>query len=93
MSKEEKFAGYVVVANPPELGRILETLFTDEYMKKYTNFDNFEAFRYSSAVIVDWERDPMIYSRVLLDNFVNESTSFNTFDQMVLHASKEKSKT
>ena len=93
MGSKEKFAGYAVVSNPPELGMILKDLFTDEYMKKYTNFDSFEAFKYSSAVIVDWERDPMIYSRILLDNFVNESTCFKTFDQMVLHASREKSKT
>lgn len=83
---EGRFAGYDIVSNPPEMREVLESIFTDAYMQEYTSFTSFDAFRYSSAVIVNWEKDPMIYSKQLFDNFVNESTKFKSFDEMVLHA-------
>ena len=59
-------------------------------MQKYTNFDNFEGFQYSSAVITNWNADTMVYARLLMDNFVKESTQFQTWDEMVMKASDEK---
>ena len=84
--------GYVVVEVDAKLRSLLETIFTDEFMKKYTNFDNFEGFQYSSAVITNWKADQMVYAKLLMDNFVQESTKFNSWDEMVQVAADEKFK-
>lgn len=81
--------GYDVVSAGEELKTVLNEIFTDEFMKKHTNFDTFDGFKYSSAVIVNWDADPMIYARALLDGFVNESTEFGTWDEMVHVAADE----
>ena len=75
--------GYVVVEVDAKLRNLMETIFTDEFMKEYTNFDNFEGFRYSSAVITNWNADQMVYAQLLMDNFVQESTKFSSWDEMV----------
>ena len=82
--------GYVRVEADEEFKKLLQTIFTDEFMQKYTNFDNFEGFQYSSAVITNWNADIMVYARLLMDNFVKESTQFQTWDEMVMRASDEK---
>ena len=46
----------------------------------------FEGFRYSSAVMVNWKADTLIYAPPLLDAFVKESTDFATWDEMVRSA-------
>ncbi|NCB63416.1 MAG: hypothetical protein EOM52_07345 [Clostridia bacterium] len=67
----------------PELVRLLEDVFTDAFMREHTRFESFEGFRYSSAVMVNWKADTLIYSRLLLDSFVRESTDFASWDEMV----------
>lgn len=65
---------------------LLRDIFTDEFMHQFTRFDNFEHFCFSSAVIVNWNADTMIYSQTLLDNFVQESTDLPDWDTMVRRA-------
>jgi len=77
---------YISYDNNDKFKKILEDVFTDEFMQKYTNFENFEAFRYSSAVITDWTAPRMVYSKLLMDGFVNESTRFSSWDEMVTTA-------
>ncbi len=78
---------YVTIDNSEKLKNLLKDIFTDSFMKKYTKFENFEYFKYSSAVILNWDADRMIYDEKLLDMFVKESTSFRNFDEMVRTAS------
>ena len=73
----------VTVRNDEKIKKYLQEIFTDEFMQKHTNFESFEYFRYSSAVITNWEADPMIYDEDLLDWFVFESTEFQNFNEMV----------
>jgi len=75
--------GYVSIDNNGKLQSLLQDIFPDEFMRKHTNFLSFEAFRYSSAVIVNWNANPMVYSEELLDCFVRESTRFHSWDEMV----------
>ncbi len=55
--------GFVFLENAPELMRLLEDIFTDDFMQEYTRFESFEGFRYSSAVMVNWKADTLIYAR------------------------------
>ena len=73
--------GFVFLENAPELMRLLEDIFTDDFMQ-----ESFEGFRYSSAVMVNWKADTLIYAPPLLDAFVKESTDFATWDEMVRSA-------
>jgi len=75
--------GYVRVEMDERLRGLLNIIFTDEFMQEYTNFENFEAFQYSSAVITNWKAEHMVYAQLLMDGFVNESTKFSTWDEMV----------
>ena len=59
-------------------------------MKKHTNFDSFEYFRYSSAVVVNWGGEYMIYPEKVFNNFIVESTEFSNWDQMVMAAADER---
>lgn len=59
--------GFVFLENAPELMRLLEDIFTDDFMQEYTRFESFEGFRYSSAVMVNWKADTLIYAPPLLD--------------------------
>ena len=76
--------GYVYVEVNDKLRQLLNTIFTDEFMKANTNFENFEGFQYSSAVITNWKSDHM------MDNFVKESTRFHSWDEMVKTAADQK---
>lgn len=82
--------GVDVVSSGPELRKLLEEVFTDTYMHQNTNFENFKAFCYSSAVIVNWQADTLIYRRDLLDAFVAESTKFSSWNEMVKDAVDKK---
>ena len=78
--------GYVYVDMDEKTKWLLAEIFTDEFMKENTNFDNFEGFQYSSAVIANWKSDRMVYAKLLMDNFVQESTRFQSWDEMVMAA-------
>lgn len=75
--------GYVSLTNAPELMKLLEDIFTDEFMQEHTRFENFAGFQYSSAVMVNWKADTIVYAPLLLDSFVKESTRFDNWDEMV----------
>lgn len=77
---------YITINNDEKIKNLLIYIFTDGFMKKYTNFDNFDYFKYSSAVICNWESEKMVYDEKLLNLFIKESTKFSTFDEMVKKA-------
>ena len=81
---------YITVKAGKEFWDMLDMIFTDEFMQKYTNFENFEYFRYSSAVMVNWGSAFMIYQENIFNNFVIESTQFKTWDEMVRTAADER---
>ena len=81
---------YITVKAGKEFWDMLDMIFTDEFMQKYTNFENFEYFRYSSAVMVNWGSAFMIYQENVFNNFVIESTQFKTWDEMVRTAADER---
>ena len=75
--------GYVTLTDAPELMKLLEDIFTDEFMQRNTRFENFDGFKFSSAVMVDWKADTIVYAPLLLGSFVKESTQFSNWDEMV----------
>ena len=75
--------GYVSLANGPELMKLLEDVFTDEFMRQHTRFDDFDGFRFSSAVMVNWKANTIVYAPLLLNSFVKESTNLSDWDEMV----------
>lgn len=81
---------YVRVPAGEEFWTLLDTIFTDEFMQKYTNFENFEYFRYSSAVMVTWGQAFMVYNEDVFNHFIVESTRFQTWDEMVMRAADER---
>lgn len=44
-----------------KLKGLFEEIFTDEFMRKYTNFETFFDFQSSSAVIVNWNSENLIF--------------------------------
>lgn len=74
---------FLRVDNDPAFRSLLRDIFTDDFMRRHTRFQSFEGFRYSSAVIVEWNADPMVYNEDLLDRFVGESTDFPDWETMV----------
>ena len=78
--------GFEYIENAPELIKLLEDIFTEDFMKANTRFESFEGFRYSSAVIVNWKADTLIYARSLMDSFVRESTNFSSWEELVCAA-------
>lgn len=82
--------GYLRVPAGEEFWQLLKIIFTDEFMQKYTNFENFEYFQFSSAVMVNWTGPYMVYHEVVFNNFVIESTQFKTWDEMIMKAADEK---
>lgn len=77
---------YVSVFCDKEFKDLLKRLFTDSFMQKYTRFQSFEGFQYSSAVFVNWKSEIMVYSEKNFNAFVNESTDFDSWDEMVKKA-------
>lgn len=77
------------VSAPPEFKKVLEDIFTDEFMQAHSRFQTFAGFQYSSAVFVNWKADTLIYNAEVFDNFVNESTQFTSWDEMVQTAVEE----
>lgn len=81
---------YVVVEADEEFKRLLGIIFTGDFMRKNSRFNSFEAFKYSSAVMTNWNSDQMIYSQSVFNNFVKESTDFDTWEEMVKKATDER---
>ncbi len=81
--------GYVTVEMDEEFRNLLERIFNDDFMKAHTNFENFEGFKYSSAVIANWNAEKMVYAQLLMDNFVKESTEYSSWEEMVKAAADE----
>lgn len=77
---------FVRVDNDESFRRMLRDIFQDSFMQQYTRFQSFDGFCYSSAVITNWNADPMVYNEELLDRFVRESTDFESWEQMVKSA-------
>ena len=82
--------GYVRIEADEKFRKLLTVIFTDDFMKRNTNFANFEGFKYSSAVITNWNSERMVYARLLMDNFVRESTRFKSWEEMVMTACDER---
>ena len=82
--------GYVSLTNAPELMKLLEDIFTDEFMQQHTRFENFDGFKFSSAVMVNWKAETIVYAPLLLDSFVRESTDFPGWDEMVRAAADQR---
>ena len=82
--------GYVMLRNGTALMKLLEDIFTDDFMRENTRFENFDAFQFSSAVMVNWKADTIIYASLLLDSFVKESTNFSDWDEMVRTAVEQR---
>ena len=81
---------YVVVEADEEFKRLLGIIFTGDFMRENTRFNSFEAFKYSSAVMTNWSSNQMIYSQSVFNNFVRESTDFDTWEEMVKKATDER---
>ena len=77
---------YVSVENGEKIRSLLKEIFNDSFMQEYTNFQTFAFFQYSSAVIANWNADPMVYDESLMDYFVRESTCFASWNEMVMKA-------
>ncbi len=82
----------ITIENTEKIKNLLKDIFTDSFMKENTNFESFEYFKYSSAVLANWEAPRMVYDEDLLNMFVKESTRFGTFDEMVKTAADMKFK-
>lgn len=74
---------FAYIDDAPKLLELLNDIFTDAFMAENTRFESFEGFRYSSAVIINWDAPRIVYNTELLDCFVGESTSFPSWDGMI----------
>lgn len=79
MNDDKKVKSLVRIAETKEE---LFELFSDEFMKKYTNLDSFEAFTFSSAVFIQWQAEDIIGTREAFDCCVKGKTQFNTWEEM-----------
>lgn len=68
---------------PQEMKDLLMQIFDDSFMQANTRFQSFEGFRYSSAVFVNWNSTVSSMTTRFLDRFVQESTRFSTWDEMI----------
>ena len=74
---------FAYIPMSPDDKKLLETIFTDEFMQAQTNFEAFRDFQSSSAVFTNWKSDIMVYNEEVFDGFVRESTRFTSWDEMV----------
>ena len=74
---------FAYVPMSPDDKKLLEMIFTDEFMQAETNFEAFRDFQSSSAVFTNWKSDIMVYNEEVFDGFVRESTRFTSWDEMV----------
>lgn len=82
--------GWERVANTPALRKLFAEIFSDTFMQAHTRFQNFAGFCYSSAVILNWDAEELVYPTLLLDNFVKESTDYFSWNEMVRAATDER---
>ena len=80
---------FLRVEATPELRKYITTIFTDEFMQKYTNFTNFMDFQSSSSVFLNWGSILWVYNEEVFDGFVKESTQFSSWNEMVKAAADE----
>jgi len=80
----------VVIEDGKKVLTLLKEVFTDSFMHTYTRHQDFDSFRFSSMVFLNWDAERLIYDPALLDRFVQESTDFQNFDDMVRQAADEK---
>ncbi len=74
---------FVYADYPQQFRELLEKILNDGFMARHTRFQSFEGFRYSSAVFVNWNAEQLVYNEEVFDNFVRESTEFESWDEMV----------
>ncbi len=67
----------------------LQALFTNAFMKKYTHYNSFEEYTYSTAVFINWSADFVVGDRFAFDSSVQGKTQFKTWDEMYQRALKE----
>lgn len=53
---------FAYIPMSPDDKKLLETIFTDEFMQAETNFEAFRDFQSSSAVFTNWKSDIMVYN-------------------------------
>ena len=70
----------------------LEEMFNDRFMKKYTNYNSFEEFRFAGAVFINWSSDFIVGDRMAFDSCVKGKTKFNSWEHMYQTALKESGK-
>ena len=55
----------LLYTSSPDDKKLLEMIFTDEFMQAETNFEAFRDFQSSSAVFTNWKSDIMVYNCLL----------------------------
>lgn len=80
---------FIRVEATPELRKHIKTIFTDDFMQKYTNFTCFMDFQSSSSVFLNWGSILWVYNEEVFDGFVKESTQFSSWNEMVKKAADE----
>ena len=58
---------FAYVPMSPDDKKLLEMIFTDEFMQAETNFEAFRDFQSSSAVFTNWKSDIMVYNEEVFD--------------------------
>lgn len=58
---------FAYIPMSPDDKKLLETIFTDEFMQAETNFEAFRDFQSSSAVFTNWKSDIMVYNEEVFE--------------------------
>lgn len=67
----------------------LANLFNSRFMQKYTNYTDFDEFRFAGAVFINWSSDFVVGDRTAFDCCVKGKTIFATWEQMYQKAMDE----
>lgn len=67
----------------------VDKLLTSNFMRKYTNFSNFEELLKKGNFIVDSAEDFAAIPDALFDEHIRKTTKFNNWDDMITEAGKE----
>ncbi len=60
----------------------LEAIFNDAFMRKYTHYNSFEEYTFSTAVFINWSSDFVVGDRFAFDSSVQGKTVFKTWEEM-----------